>query len=183
MNRATLYAIGVALLVFVGWLKFFHDPGIREAAALEARAHVTDSLAVLQAAELVKDSLATARLTDSLARHVVTRTVIKARTDTVTVTLREALPDTLKPVLDSLTALHAARVASLEADLSAVTFRLVVKDSLLAADVVLRQRLVSERNAFAKEAGKKWHLVAGVGVVANQQGAGPGVFLGLARAF
>lgn len=196
MNRSGLYLLAGALLAAVLWLKTCHDPAVREAAALASRAAVTDSLR--SANRATGDSLtsALAALRKQQIRNTRTRAALSdtahaalSRVDTLWATL-PAVADSVRSALDAIRAGYAvalgadsAVIGSLRVDL-ADALALVAADSAHRADVDrVTARLVGERDAYAKAAGRRWHLVAGVGVVGSQQGVGPGLFLGLARRF
>lgn len=197
MNRAGLYIAAAALLAGILWIKFIHDPAVRTAERLEAASHVTDSMTAVVAQRRSKDSVAGIAFRDSLTRSAALRVALaqrggasRARTDTLWRDLPPIEDSTLARKLleirqgDSVTfAVKDSTIGSLEIDLASANVHLGQKDSIIHAVTAVGIRLVGERDAFAKEAGKKWHLIAGAGLAVNQNGAGPGVFLGFGRSF
>ena len=133
---STAAAIGVAALTFAIWLHF-HDKAVRRIAALAAQ----DSALTVQTRQ--RDSLEAARRADSASFLARLRTreqalaAARVRGDSLSSILHAGLPDTLRPVLDSLNATHAAQLAIKDSTILDWRHRWISADSAAIANLAL----------------------------------------------
>lgn len=179
----TIAVLAALVLGGLAWLRWIHDPAVRATAQLEMASdsldRAVDTVRILVRTEPARDQ----RLHDSLAvlERIIAGTAVdraaqRRAADSTAAALAAAVPDTLRPLVDSLQLLHAREVLAFETALrlerqarALLAVRLAEKDDLLqqvnaALEEAIRQRdrwRAQARPGFFERLGQALPFMAG----------------------